>query len=179
MAKFKFRHIRNVSRSFLKHCIRDAFETSQVAEYGNDLHRFKDLLNTEHVTICTLIDDGIDLDFYAFCRGDQFSKELGRYYSENRARSAMELPLLPNPVEEREKQRAERVLKAREKARVARDKAFEEKHVEWCSMQEAFKSALEDHPLVTKNEDGTLSLDEAKEPINPSQDGWTRGGDMG
>ncbi len=111
--KVVFRHYKNVGKTRLRRFIDDACATGQINMYDRPCTPFKDVLRSEHVTVCVYIDeakDDTDIDFtaaqgYAFCRGDVFSKEHGRWVAENRARGVLSLNPIPNPLKARQEAR--------------------------------------------------------------------------
>ncbi len=106
--KVVFRHYKNVGKTKLRRFIDDACAWGQINMYNRPCTPFKSILDTEHVTVCTYLDDKEEpmARGFAFCRGDVFLKEKGRWYSENRVRKILELPLIPDPLEARQETRA-------------------------------------------------------------------------
>lgn len=107
--KVVFRHYKNVGKTKLRRFIDDARATGQINMYDRPCTPFKDILESEHVTVCALeTTNGIDpilVTGYAFCRGDVFSKEHGRWVAENRARGVLSLDPVPNPLKARQEAR--------------------------------------------------------------------------
>ncbi len=109
-----FRHYKNVGKTRLRRFIDDACAWGQIRMYNRPCTPFKSILDAEHVTVCTYLDkeEKPMARGFAFCRGDVFVKEKGRWYSENRARQALGLTLIPDPLEARQEAR-EGVAEAR------------------------------------------------------------------
>lgn len=111
--KVVFRHYKNVGKTKLRRFIDDARATGQINTYDRPCTPFKDILQTDHVTVCTIEEEimcpGKDENEikiytgYAFCRGDLFLRESGRHKSQNRARAQADLPLLQDPLKDRQK----------------------------------------------------------------------------
>ena len=102
--KVVFRHHKNVGKTRLRYFIDEACATGQIQMYDRPCTPFKDILKSEHVTECTILNDAgiVQARGYAFCRGDLFLREFGRWASESRARSLCGLPELPTcPIVER------------------------------------------------------------------------------
>ncbi len=110
--KVVFRHYKNVGKTKLRRFIDDACATGQINMYDRPCTPFKDILDSEHVTVCMIEEEIIcpskdenEIKIYtgyAFCRGDLFLKEKGRHESQNRARAQARLPLLPDPSKGRQ-----------------------------------------------------------------------------
>lgn len=108
-----FRHYKNVGKTKLRRFIDDACATGQINMYDRPCTPFKDILRTDHVTVCFYFEEPFDdtdiadiipvAQGYAFCRGDLFLKEKGRHGSQNRARKILGLKLLPDPSQDRQK----------------------------------------------------------------------------
>lgn len=117
MSRFVFRHLPRdrMKPDELAKMIRHANDTGQI-----NLHRtriFKDIMNTKVVTVCMAVDENGQpiAQGYSFCRGDMFNREDGRWRAENRLRAQLGLELLPDPTEERRRQREAAKAQARER----------------------------------------------------------------
>lgn len=120
--KIVFRHYKNVGKTKLRRFIDDACATGQINMYDRPCTPFKDILDSEHVTVCMIeeeimcpSEDENEIKIYigyAFCRGDLFLKEKGRHESQNRALKIANLSQLPDPFKARQEAR-EGVAEAR------------------------------------------------------------------
>lgn len=103
-----FRHYKNVGKTRLRRFIDDACATGQIDMYDRPCTPFRSILDTEHVTVCTIeTTSGIDpiVTGYAFCRGDVFNKERGRWMARNRALGILSLDPLPDFFKARQEAR--------------------------------------------------------------------------
>lgn len=107
--KVVFRHYKNVGKTRLRRFIDDACATGQIDMYDRPCTPFRDILRTDHVTVCKIETTNgiypIMVTGYAFCRGDVFNKERGRWMAENRALGTLSLDPLPDPFKARQEAR--------------------------------------------------------------------------
>jgi len=121
--RFKFAHLRGISRKHLEAFVAHATVTGQIGRYRRPLVPFRDILRANDVTVCTAYDGEKPVaQGYAFCRGDMYDKSWGRWKAEQRVRVQLSLDLKEDPKEKKLRYRELAKLKARQEALEAKIK---------------------------------------------------------